>query len=98
MRQIVAAENVKIHADWTQSVCGLKIAIALEVVAQTPAVLVIRGVNHQLPEVMYVRALRMGQRTEDAFFNHLQYPQLFAVVAAILQHDAMLLGLFGGAN
>ena len=84
MRQIVTAENVKVHADWTQPVCGVEVAIALEVVAQTPAVLVIRGVNHQLPEVMDVRALRMGQRTEDAFFNHLQYPQLFPVVATIL--------------
>ena len=58
---------------------------------QTPAIFIIRGVNHQLAQIMQIGTLCVRDGSKNAFFNHVEDPQFFAIVTAIFQHDAMAL-------
>ena len=94
----VAAQDVEIHGHRAQAVGGVEVAVPVEVVLQPPAVLVVGRVEHHHAEVMQVGALGVGEGAEDAFLDHLHDPQLLAVVAAVLEHDAVSLGLFRGLD
>ena len=95
MAQGVAAQDVEVHRNWAQAVGGVQVAVAVQVVLQAPAVLVVGGVEHHHAQVVQIGALGVGQCAEDAFLDHLHDPELLAVVAAVLQHDAVALGLLG---
>ena len=72
---------------------GVEVSVAEEVVLEAPAVLVVGRVEHQRSQVVEVGTLGVGQRAKDAFLDHVEDPQLFTVVAAVLEHDAMPLCL-----
>ena len=71
---------------------GVEVAISLQMLAQTPTVVVVRCIQQQRPQVVEIGALGVGHIPKNTFFHHVEQPKLFAVVAAILQHDAVLLG------
>ena len=88
----------KVHRHRAEAVGGVEVAVAVQVVLQAPAVFVVGGVEHHHAQVVQVGALGVGEGAKDALFDHLHDPQLLAVVAAVLQHDAMAAGLLGGLD
>ena len=96
--QGIAAQDVKVHRHRAKAVGGVEVAVAVQVVLQAPAVFVVGGVEHHHAQVVQVGALGVGEGAKDALFDHLHDPQLLAVVAAVLQHDAMAAGLLGGLD
>ena len=71
---------------------GVQVAVALQVFSQAPAVVVVGGVEKECPQVVEVGALGVGEFTKHLVFHHVEQPQFLFVVAAIFEHDAMLLG------
>ena len=98
MGEGVAPQDVEIHGHRAEAVGGVEVAVAVEVVLQPPAVLVVGRVEHHDAQVVQVGALGMGEAAKDAFLDHLHDPKLLAIVAAVLQHDAMAPGLLGGLD
>ena len=92
MAEVVPAKHVHVHAHRPQPMGGVEVAISLQMLAQPPTVVVVGGIQQQRPQVMQVGALGVGHIPKNTFFHHVEQPKLFAVVAAILQHDAVLLG------
>ena len=95
MRQGVPAQDVEVHADRTQPVGRVQIAVARQVVLEAPLVFVVGGVEHQGAQVVQVGTFGVGHRAEDTVLDHVEQPQFFAVVAAVFQHDAMPLRFLG---
>ena len=93
--QGVAAQDVEVHRHWAQAVGGVEVAVAVEVMFEAPAVLVVGGVEHHHAQVVQVGALGVGEAAKDALLDHLHDPKLLAVVAAVLQHDTVALGFLG---
>jgi len=93
--QGIAAQDVKVHRNWAQAVGGVEVAVAVQVVLEAPAVLVVGGVEHHHAQVVQVGALGVGEAAKDALLDHLHDPQFLAVVAAVLQHDAVAPGFLG---
>jgi len=93
--QGVSAQDVEVHRHWAQAMGGVEVAVAVEVVLEAPAVLVVGGVKHHHAQVVQVGALGVGEAAKDALLDHLHDPKLLAVVAAVLQHDTVALGFLG---
>ena len=98
MGQGVAPKDVEIHAHRSETMRGVEVAVAVQVMLEAPAVLVVGRVQHHHPQVVQVGALGVGQGAEDAFLDHVEDPQLLTVVAAVFEHDAVALRFLGHLN
>ena len=96
--QVVASQHVHVHAHGPETMGGVQVAIAFEVFSQPPAFVVVGGVQKQCPQIVQVSTFGVGHVAKHPLFDHVEQPQLFAVVATVLQHDAMPLGALRGRD
>ncbi len=85
----------------TEAVRGIETPVALEIVRDPPAALIdllARLRLHVVDEGVDVGAFGVGQLAEHTLARHVQGLQLEEVVAAVLQHHAVLGGAFTGLH
>ena len=77
---------------------GVEVAIALQVMLQSPPIFIIVWVSPQLAPIMQIGAFGVRHGSKYAFFNHVENPKFLAIVAAIFQHETMALCGFRGSH
>src|SRR5262249_1346282 len=96
--ETIAAVDREVLRDGAEAVRRVEVAVATLVLGDAPHALAAVHLFHLRAQVVQIRALAVQQLAEHALATHAQAHELFAAIAAILQHHAVALRLLGGVD
>jgi hypothetical protein len=92
---LVSAVDIEILADGADAVGRIDVAVVILIIGHTPVSLIVVPVGL---EVVAVGAFDVDHLAEQTLLDHIQAGQLEEVVAAVLEHHAMLAGTLGSID